>query len=235
MKKIFALVLALIMVFALCACGSKAAGMSHEDYVKAELKSPVTVQTYVQATQSWWNDQITVYAQSKDGAYFIYNMACSEADAAKLVPGTEIIVKGVKDEWSGEVEIVDGSFELGKGSYIADVADVTALLGTDELITHQNEKVSFKGLTIEPQDDGVSAFYYNWDNSGTEGSDSDLYFNASINGQTFSFTVEYYLCNENTDVYKAVQNLKVGDTVDLEGFLYWYNGANPHITSCVVK
>jgi hypothetical protein len=43
--------------------------------------------------------------------------------------------------------------------------------------------------------------------------------------------VEYYLCNEETEVYKAVENLKVGDTVDLEGFLYWYEGPNPHITS----
>ena len=29
--------------------------------------------------------------------------------------------------------------------------------------------------------------------------------------------------------------LKVGDTVDLEGFLYWYEGVNPHITSVTVK
>lgn len=235
MKKIFALVLVLAMVFTLCACGKKSVGMSHDEYVKAELKSPVTIQTYVQATQSWWNDQITVYAQSKDGAYFIYNMACSEADAAKLVPGTEIIVTGVKDEWSGEVEVVDGSFEFGKGSFTADVTDVTSLLGTDELIKHQNEKVAFKGMTIEAKDDGESAFYYNWDNSGEEGTDADLYFDASINGQTYSFVIEYYLCNESTDAYKAVQNLKVGDVVDLEGFLYWYNGANPHITSVVVK
>jgi hypothetical protein len=32
-------------------------------------------------------------------------------------------------------------------------------------------------------------------------------------------------------VYKAVKGLRVGDKIDLEGFLYWYNGANPHITS----
>ena len=43
--------------------------------------------------------------------------------------------------------------------------------------------------------------------------------------------MEYYLCNEETEVYKAVENLKVGDTVDLEGFLYWYEGPNPHITA----
>ena len=42
-------------------------------------------------------------------------------------------------------------------------------------------------------------------------------------------------CGNDTDVYKAVEGLKVGDTIDLEGFLYWYNGANPHITGVTVK
>jgi hypothetical protein len=43
----------------------------------------------VQATQSWWDNKITVYAQDQDGAYFLYEMACSEEDAAKLVPGQD--------------------------------------------------------------------------------------------------------------------------------------------------
>ena len=48
-------------------------------------------------------------------------------------------------------------------------------------------------------------------------------------------TVESYLCDNTTDVYNAVKNLKIGDTVDMEGFLYWYEGVNPHITSVTVK
>ena len=39
----------------------------------------------------------------------------------------------------------------------------------------------------------------------------------------------------DTDVYEAVRNLQIGDTIDMEGFLYWYEGANPHITSVTVK
>ena len=34
---------------------------------------------------------------------------------------------------------------------------------------------------------------------------------------------------------RVVKNLKIGDTVDMEGFLYWYEGVNPHITSVTVK
>ena len=54
---------------------------------------------------------------------------------------------------------------------------------------------------------------------------------ASGCGKTYTFTVESYLCGKDSEVYKAVKALKVGDKIDMEGFLYWYNGANPHITS----
>ena len=77
------------------------------------------------------------------------------------------------------------------------------------------------------------AYLYSWDGSGQEG--DDLYFSASVNGATYTFTVESYLCDSSTDVYKAVKELKIGDTIDMEGFLYWYEGVNPHITSVTVK
>ncbi len=228
MKRILAIVMALALVLALAACGGSNA-MSHEEYMAAELDTEVTVETYVQAKQSWWEDKATIYAQSKDGAYFIYNAACSESDYEKLTPGTKILVTGYKSEWSGEIEIIDATIEIKKGSYTAEPLDVTAMLGTDELEAHQNEKVSFKGMTVEPANGDGAAFLYNWDGSGQEG--DDLYFNVSLNGNTYSFTVESYLCGPDTEVYQAVKNLKVGDKIDMEGFLYWYEGANPHITA----
>mgnify|MGYP005766774183 FL=1 len=211
--------------------------MSYQEYMDAELDTEVTVQAYVQAKQSWWENQATVYAQDEEGAYFLYNMACSEEDYEKLVPGTKIQVTGYKAEWSGEVEIMDGTFEIIEGEeYIAPALDVTELLGTDQLIDHQNQFVEFKGLTVESagQDDSGNdvAFLYNWDGSGTEG--DDLYFNASYNGQTYTFTVESYLCDSSTEVYSAVKALEIGQTIDMEGFLYWYEGVNPHITSVTV-
>ncbi|MBQ9270184.1 MAG: hypothetical protein IJ206_11850 [Oscillospiraceae bacterium] len=228
MKRILAIVMALALVLALAACGGSNA-MSHEEYMAAELDTEVTVETFVQAKQSWWEDKATIYAQSKDGAYFIYNAACSESDYEKLTPGTKILVTGYKSEWSGEIEIIDATIEIKKGSYTATPLDVTAMLGTDELEAHQNELVSFKGMTVEPANGDGAAFLYNWDGSGQEG--DDLYFNVSLNGNTYSFTVESYLCGPDTEVYQAVKNLKVGDKIDMEGFLYWYEGANPHITA----
>ena len=242
MKKFFAVLLALSMVFALAACTSgsnepaaepevdifaKGEGvMTYAEYAAADLDTEVTVETFVQATQSWWDNTITAYTQDNEGAYFLYNMACSEEDAAKLVPGTKIKVTGFKSEWSGEVEIVDATFEIEEGEYIAEATDVTALLGTDEMIEHQNQFVAFKGMTVE------SEAIYKWDGSGADG--DDLYFQVSKDGQTYTFTVESYLCGAGTEVYEAVKGLKAGDTVDLEGFCYWYEGLNPHITSVTV-
>ena len=226
MKKFLAILLVVAFAAGFAACANNAADkpdadvkgegvMTHAEYVAAELDSQVVIETYVQAKQSWWEDKATVYTQDKDGAYFLYNMACSEEDYAKLEKGTKIKVTGYKAEWSGEVEIIDATFEIEEGSFVAEALDVTSMLGTDELIKHQNEFVSFKGMTVAA--------------AGQDG--DDLYFNVTLGENTYTFTVESYLCDNTTDVYNAVKNLSIGDKIDMEGFLYWYEGVNPHITS----
>ena len=261
MKKIIAILLVLIMAVSLVACagektpettaateatevtetteateaaesteaateGSEAVvdTMTYEEYMAAELNAEVVIETYVQATQSWWENKITVYCQSPDGAYFVYELACTEEDAAKLVPGTKIQVTGYKSEWAGEVEIMDGTFTFVEGgdTWIAEAADVTELLGTDALIAHQNEKVSFTGLTIE-------AIEYK---NGEPG--DDIYVTVGYNGASYSFCVERYLTAPETEVYTTVGELEVGDVVNVEGFLYWYEGVNTHITAIAV-
>lgn len=248
MKKFTALLLTFALAFAFVGCGSKAESndaadvksegvMTYDEYVAADLESEVVVETYVQAKQSWWDNKATVYSQDKDGAYFLYNMTCSEEDYEKLTAGTKIKVTGYKSEWAGEVEIIDATFEIEEGNYVAAAEDVTSLLGTDDLINHQNKFVAFKGMTVEAAgqdaDGNDAAFLYSWDGSGQDG--DDLYFNVSLDGNTYTFTVESYLCDNTTDVYNAVKALNIGDTIDMEGFLYWYEGVNPHITSVTVK
>ncbi len=242
MKKIIALALAAVMtVFALASCSSeteedinkKSEGvMTYAEYDAAAVDTQVTVEAYVQAKQSWWEDKANVYAQDGEGAYFFYGVACSEDDYEKLTVGTKIKVTGYKSEWAGEVEITDATFEIVEGNYVADPVDVTSLLGTEDLIKKQNMKVSFKGMTVEASKDADGndvAFLYNWDGSGQDG--NDLYFNVSKDGQTYNFVVESDLCDNTTEVYSAVKNLNIGDVIDMEGFLYWYEGVNPHITS----
>jgi len=233
MKKLFAMILALTMVLTLGACSdsgkktdinAKSEGtMTYAQYDAAALDDAVTIEAYVQGKQSWWDNKATVYAQDGEGGYFMYEMACSEEDYAKLTTGTKIKVTGYKAEWAGEVEIVDATFEIMEGSYVASPEDVTALLGKEDLIKHQNKLVAFKGLTVE-------AIEYK---NGEPG--DDIYVTVSKDGNSYSFCVEIYLTGEDTDVYKTVGTLAVGDTVDIEGFLYWYEGVNTHITKVTKK
>lgn len=211
---------------------SASAVMSYADYAAAPVDSEVTVETYVQAKQGWWENEgvgmATFYTQDEDGAYFLYNMPCSKDDYDKMTTGTKIRVNGFKSEWSGEVEITDATYEIIDGNYVASAKDVTDMLGTDELANYMNQFVSCEVMHVEAANDEGAAFLYNWDGSGSQG--DDLYFNLSSNDKTYTFCVESYLCGPDTDVYKAVENLKVGDFVELEGFLYWYEGPQMHVT-----
>ena len=268
MKKLLTVLLMVLMAFSLMACSRKeeeavpeqpqepetgnteTGVMTYEEFLAADLDSPVAIISNVQAVQSYYNGA-TFYLQDPEGAYFVYGSGdvpnISEAEYAKIAPsttfadgwtglcdGTQVMVVGVKSEWSGEVEIIDANVIILDGAkWVADPLDVTDKLGSNELSSFMNYKVAFKDMTVEAYDDQGNAFNYNYDGSGEPG--NDLYFKVSKDGNTYTFTVEQYLAYDGSEVYEAVENLKVGDVVDLEGFLYWYNGANPHITSVVVK
>ena len=111
---------------------------------------------------------------------------------------------------------MDATYEVEDGTYVAEPLDVTDSLGSDDLEKYMNQSIAMKGLKVEASKDANgedAAFLYNYDGSGTEG--DDLYFNVSANGATYTFTVESYLCGKDTDVYKAVENLNIGDTISL--------------------
>ena len=212
--------------------------LSYTEYMAAEMNTEVTIEAYVQAKQSWWSNKATLYLADEDGAYFVYELPISEEDYNKLTEGTKIRVTGVKGEWSGEIEIMgsqagsEGTFEiLTDNTYVSTAKELSL---SADLTSYQNQRVAFKNLTVVAQDDGVSAFYYKWNNSGAAGQNHDLYFNVTDGTTTYSFTVESYLTAEGTDVYTAVTNLKVGDVINLEGFLYWYNAPQLHTTKLEV-
>ncbi len=206
--------------------------MDYAAYAAARSGSPVLIEAYVQDRQDWWNGTVTVYAQDPDGGYFLFDMACPLEDGVRLVPGQKIRVSGLKSVYRGEAEIVQGSFSFVDAEpWIAEPEDVTALLGSEELILHQNRLVAFRDMTVEPYDESGAAFAY----KDPEGQTDDLYFKVSREGAVYRFCVEYYLRGSDTEVYRAVETLRPGDRVDLEGFLYWDEGPDPHITAVTVK
>ena len=199
--------------------------MDYYDYDYADIGDLVVVEAYVQATQSWWSNKITVYLADRDGAYFAYEMACTQEDAAKLIPGTKIRIIGTKAEWAGEIEIMDCTFTFIKDAdtYVAEAKDLTSLLGEKHLIEYQNQLALFTDMTIK------SVEYKN----GTPG--DDIYVTLTKNGADYSFCVEYYLNGSDAAFYNQFATLEAGDVVDVEGFVYWYNGINTHITKITKK
>ena len=196
--------------------------MTYAEYAEAAIDDEVVIEAYVQAKQSWWEDKATVYLQDPDGAYFCYEMECSEEDYDLLVEGQKIKVTGYKSEWSGEIEIIDATFEIEDGLWIAEPVDATDLLGTDELIDLQNQFVSFSEMTV------VSVAFKN-DQPG-----DDIYVTLSKDDEEYEFCLEFYLNGSDEDFYTLVSELEEGEVVDVEGFLYWYEGPNTHITSITV-
>ena len=250
MKKLIAILLALVTVFCLFACGNTETpnttaaktettegtkdtegttapkedaadkAMTYAEYVAAEMEAEVTILCYVQATQSWWDNKITVYGADKDGAYFIYELACTEEESKKMVPGALIKVKGTKGAWAGEVEVMDGTFEFveSEEKYIAEAVDLTDKMDSEELINYQNRLATFKGLTVKE---------LSFKNEGGD----DIYVTLTKGDKEYNFCVEMYLTAPDSDVYKAVSALKAGDKIDVTAYLYWYEGMNPHIVA----
>ena len=258
MKKLIALLLALVMILSMAACAAtndkendkdddkvnntdkdddkdeqpdppaSDSAMTHAEFLAAEDDAPVEVLCYVQATQAWWDGKVVIYAQDATGGYFAYNVSCTKEEADQLVPGTCIRIKGFKTFYKGMPEIAEGAtFTVEETTYIAPVEDMTSLLGTPELVNKAGMKAAFKGLTI------AKIEYKN----GEPG--DDIYVDFTLGDATYSFSVERYLTDPETEVYKAFAELQVGDVVDVEGFVYWYDadedgsgdGINTHITS----
>ena len=243
MKKLFAFLLMLVMMLSVAACtpaetpsteGTQdstpvSTAMTHAEYLAAAEDDAVEIECYVQATQSWWDNKIVIYAQDKEGGYFAYNVACTEEESAKLVPGTKINIKGFKTFYKGMPEVAEGAtFTVVEGAdtYKAEAADLTALLGKQELVNKAGMLAAFKGLTVD-------SYSYQNDTPG-----KDIYLQLKLGDASYQFCVESYLTGADTDVYKAVEALQAGDVVDIEGFVYWYDadedasgdGNNTHIT-----
>lgn len=213
---------------------------SYNEYAEAPNGTYVVVETFVQGKQAWWFDSEdntgkgTIYTQSYDGGYFLYEVPLTEEEYNALEVGTHIMVYGFKAEWDGEIEIIDAEIKiLDNYTWVAFPQDATALLGTAEIEDLRDSKVYFGNMTVVASNDAGDAFLYKWNGSGNVG--DDIYFKASVNGKTYTFVIESYLTPDGSEAYEAAQALKVGDVINMEAFLYWYGtSAQPHVYSITV-
>ena len=241
MKKLLTVLLSVLMLCGLAACSKNEKTVTQNDtptdvptakndyasYMEADVDSEVEVLMSVQAAQGYWEDngqgKLTIYGEDDNGGYFVYNANVDKETAEKVVEGALIKVTGIKGEWSGEVEILDASVEVVGEGTVYEAKDVTEYVAdTETLTSYMNQKVAIKGLTVS----GIEV-------KDSE-SDPDIYITCQLGELVVSLCVENYLTGPDTDVYKTAINLTEGMVIDVEGFLYWYEGANPHITSITV-
>ena len=208
---------------------------THAEYLAAAKGDKVVVETYVQNKQGWWEkDGVGVasfYTQNKDGgAYFIYEMPCTEADYAKLAAGAKIVVEAYITEYAGLRELGDATYTLVEGdTYVAEATALNDKLTAADLNKYQGLYASFANAVVVGKGDDNAPFFYGWDGTGSQG--GDIYFDVMIGDAKYTFVIESYLTGKDTDVYKAAEALKVGDEINITGFVYWYNGIQPHVVA----
>ena len=213
---------------------SSAPVSSYSEFLSADDSLPVTIESYLQVKQAWSEGRTNIHLQDEFGAYYVSNLSCNQDEYQSLKRGQKLRIQGYKTEFSGQIQITDAVFSVLDGIYVAEPEDISDLLNTDELYLRQNRIVRFHAMKVEPMFDGVSAFYYGWDNSGSTVKDSDLYFTASNGKEALTFLLKTQVCGNDSDVYRTVERLRVSDVVDLEGILCWYNGPQPLVTSISV-
>lgn len=245
MKKLLTIMLSVLMVFGLTACGKDNNGGTDEpsnggndvvevtakddyaSFMAADVDAEVEVLMYVQAHQAWWEKDgqgvMTLYGMDKDGGYFVYEAKMDKETADSIKEGTLVKVTGVKAEWAGEVEIMDATVEVLGETKTFEATDVTDVISDSEkLATYMNQKIAMKGLEVVEVSVKDSEY------------DPDLYITCKLGDTEVNLCVENYLTGPDTEVYMTGKDLVAGDVIDVEGFLYWYEGANPHVTSISV-
>ena len=208
--------------------------LSYDEYIAAEVGSEVTIEAYITGRTTWYNNAASFYLADDNGGYYVYNLPCTEEEYASLLINKKLQVTGAKAEWKGEVEIncqtatENGGWQLCDGEvFNPSSANITSI-AKEVLDNYKNQSVKALGLTV------TKAPYTNFEDFTLETKAGvDVYFEVKDDaGNESTFVVEAYLENSQygSDVYNAVCALNVGDRIDLEGFVYYWENPQLQVT-----
>ena len=208
--------------------------LTYSDFVAASEGTTVKVSGYIMDKQNGLAyGNTTLYLADKDGGYFIYRLPVTEAQYNSLEIGKHVEITGYKTSWKGQVEVAgnqagaEGTFEiLNDYTFLASAKDMTSSFADEATLKAAiNQKVSFKGLEVVsislPKAEGGDIYY-------------DVKLTVDNKTTTYTFCVESDLRNKDTEVYKTVLGLKVGDKINVTGYMYVYEKPQLHTIECTI-
>lgn len=199
--------------------------MSYAQYAAAKDGDEVTIEGYVQAKQSWWSNKATVYLQDDNGAYFVYELGCTENEYnTDLAVGNKIQVTGVKGSYAEQVEIfasqsgAEATWKKVAGTKTYQPVKLSKLA---DMKSHPNQLVELDVVvastpTVDPKRDNI-------------------YYDVTDGENVYTFCVETYLTAKTLPMYETVKNFKKGDNVTVSGFAYTYYAPQLHTTGATNK
>jgi len=210
-------------------CGGE--GKGHAEFLAANDNDIVTVETYIQAKfplNAWGTTNI--YAQDKDGGYYVYRYNCDQATFDALTIGQHVSITGTRASWAGEYEFGSSQdtkiTKIDDKKWIAKAQDMTKIVGTDDMVKYQNCFVKFPKSTVVDYDGAGSPIFYK---GGSRG--NDIYIKINCAGTVIECCLESDFIAVDSETYLTAESLKVGDVITLQGYLNWYNVPNPHVWS----
>lgn len=192
--------------------------MTFAEYVAAEKDAPVVVKGVVTGIISKKNGASynCLYLSDKDGGYYIYGMEADPVESGIEI-GMTVMASGVKDNYSGTLEVKDASVEIVDSNKTPFTpVDFTAIytaaadLKDKTLTAQQAMLVTIKGVEITGQE--TSSGYYKFQLAGKESY-------VRISGSTCP------LIKNDQDSFKNGHTNHLGWTANVTGVICVYNDA----------
>ena len=110
--------------------------------------------------------------------------------------------------------------------FLTPLADISTTLGIRTIEASAADVVISGDYAYYVNDNGVVINNY-------IGTAAEVSIPAEIDGNKTTFVIEYWQASAE-GARETAKTLKVGDKIDVEGFLYWYNGPQTHVTGITI-